>query len=323
MTECRHAALIVDTDESLRARLMPALRESLDRETPVLMVVGPETERLVRHGLGGLGDRLEWGESGSFYQRLGFVFEGFRRYLAAQHAVGRTVQVVAEPDLGAGVSPEIPFDRAAAYTSYEAMCNDAYAGYGCPIICIWDRRRHQEEIIDSIRTVHNHEVTDAGHVANRAHVPPPEYLAGRVEVPLNRPPVLADLDLTITTPDDLGAMSRAVASWAGSRGFSDAASDDVVIAVGEVASNGLVHGRPPVRVRGWWQGDTLVAQVDDGGGCPLPATAGYVAPGTDPAAARGLWLARQLADVVSASTAFGTTSVRLHFPFEVTHRVPS
>jgi hypothetical protein len=323
MTEFRHAALIVDSDESLRSRLVPALHESLDRETPVLMVVGPGTERLVRDDLGGLSERLEWGDTGSFYQRLGFAFEGFRRYLAAQHAVGRTVQVVAEPDLAGGVSPEIPFDRAAAYTSYEAMCNDAYSGYGCPIICIWDERRHPEGIIDSIRTVHDHEVTDAGHVANRAHVRPPEYLAGRVEVPMDRPPALADLDLTVAAPDDLGILSRAVASWAGSRGFSDAATGDVVVALVEVAANGLVHGLPPVRVRGWWQGETLVAQVDDAGGCPLPALAGYVPPGPDPAAARGLWLARQLADVVSTSTAFGTTSVRLHFPFEVTHRVLS
>jgi anti-sigma regulatory factor (Ser/Thr protein kinase) len=323
VTGFRHAALIVDSDDSVRTRLVPALRESIDGETPVLMVVGPDTERLVRDELGGLSDRLEWGDAGSFYQRLGFAFEGFRRYLAAQHAVGRTVQVVAEPDLAAGVSPEIPFDRAAAYTSYEAMCNDAYAGYGCPVICIWDSRRHQEELIESIRTVHNHEVTDAGHVANPQHVPPPEYLAGRTDVPLSRPPALADLDLAVAAPEDLGVMSRAVASWAGSRGFSDEASDDVVIALVEVATNGLVHGRPPVRVRGWWRGDTLVAQVDDAGGCPLPALAGYVAPGPDAAAARGLWLARQLADVVSASTAGGTTSVRLHFPFEVTHRAVS
>ena len=96
----------------------------------------------------------------------------------------------------------------------------------------------------------------------------------------------------------------------------------MVIAVAEVATNGLVHGLPPVRVRAWGQGDTLVVQVDDAAGRPLPPLAGYVPPGTDPDAGRGLWLARQLADVVSVHTEGRTTSVRLHFPHEVTHRNP-
>ncbi len=315
-----HAALIVDSDESLQSRLMPTLTDSVDRHVPVLMVVSPGTERLVRRDLGSLSDRLEWGDAGSFYRRLGFAFDGFRRYLAAQHAVGRTVQVVAEPDLAAGVDADAPFDRAAAYTSYEAMCNDAYAGYGCPIICIWDRRQHPDRVVEAMRSVHNHEVTGAGTRPNEHHVPTAAYLAGRNDVALPAPPTLADLDMTVLSADDISVVSRATSSWAGSRGFSDSASDDVVIALVEVATNGLMHGRPPVRVRGWWQGGTLVAQVDDAGGCPLPATAGYVPPGIEPGAARGLWLARQLADVVSAHTAGSTTSVRLHFPYEVTHR---
>jgi len=39
-----------------------------------------------------------------------------------------------------------------------------------------------------------------------------------------------------------------------------------------------------------------------------------------PANGRGLWLARQLADVVTAYTGSGVTSVRLHFPTGLTHR---
>lgn len=323
MTGFRHAALIVDSDETLRHRLMPALRESLDREAPVLMVVGAGTERLVRAELGASGDRLEWRDTSAYSQRLGFTFEAFRTYLAAQHAAGRRVHVVAEPDLSAGVSRDIPFDRAAAYMSFEAMCTSAYAGFGCPITCIYDSRQQPDSIIENVRTVHDHEITAVGDVVSDRHVPPAEFLAARNDVPLSAPPRLTDLDLPVSRAADLGDLARAVASWAGSREFSDLAIDDVVIAVVEIATNGLVHGVPPVRVRAWWRGGTLVAQVDDAGGRPLPALAGYVAPGANPAAGRGLWLARQLADVVSVHTEAGTTSVRLHFPHEVTHRNPT
>jgi anti-sigma regulatory factor (Ser/Thr protein kinase) len=323
VTGFRHAALIVDSDETVRHRLVPALRQDLERNAPVLMVVGADTERVVRAEFGASSDRLEWGDASAFYQRLGFAFEGFRSYLAAQHAAGRRVHVVAEPDLSAGVSHEIPFDRAAAYMSFEAMCNSAYAGFGCPITCIWDSRRQPDRIIENVRTVHNHEVTAAGDVVNDRHLPPAEFLAGRNGVPLSSPPGLTDLDVRVLRAGDLGGLARALASWAGSREFADLAVDDVVIAVIEVATNGLVHGMPPVRVRAWWRGDTLVAQVDDAAGRPIPALAGYVPPGMDPDAGRGLWLARQLADVVSVHTAKRTTSVRLHFPHGVTHRNPS
>lgn len=322
MTGFRHAALIVDSDETIERRLLPALRANLAQGAPVLMVVGKNTERAVRDGLGRQSDRLQWGDTSSFYQRLGFTFEGFRQFLSAQHADGRSVHVVAEPDLGAGVSPDIPFDRIGAYMSYEAMCNSAYAGFGCPVTCIYDSRAQPDPIIEHVRAVHNHEVTDAGDVVNHRHVPPTEYLAARAGVTLPSPPALADLDVTVTDPDDLGDLARAVASWAGSREFVDLAVDDVVIAVAEIATNGLTHGAPPVRVRAWWRGGTLVAQVDDAGGIPLPPLAGYVAPSLDPLAGRGMWLARQFADVVSTCTAAGLTTVRLHFPLEVTHRNP-
>jgi hypothetical protein len=37
-----------------------------------------------------------------------------------------------------------------------------------------------------------------------------------------------------------------------------------------VATNGLVHGTPPVRIQGWHHSDTLIVQVDDIWGIPIP-----------------------------------------------------
>jgi anti-sigma regulatory factor (Ser/Thr protein kinase) len=315
-----HAALIIDSDESLRNRLMPALRRSLADDVPVTMVVSPDTERLVRADLGERGDRMHWHRPDAFYQRLGFAFEGFRRFLAAHHAAGQRVHVVAEPDVTTGIDPAGPVDRAAAYLSYEAACNQVFARYGCPVTCLWDSRRHPTVIIENVRSLHNHEITETGDTLNTGYVPPADYLAGRNDIPLPPLPPAPDLDVALSYRDELGPLRAAVQSWAELRSFTPVATDDVVIAVGEVATNGLVHGAPPVRVRGWHTGGTLVIQVDDAGGRPLPPTAGYLPPSTRPEDQRGMWLARQLADVITAHTGAGVTSVRLHFPHEVTHR---
>lgn len=150
-----------------------------------------------------------------------------------------------------------------------------------------------------------------------------DYPAGRTDLPLTPSPPATDLDLTLTDLSELGPLRAAVRSWLHQQAVATAAIDDVVVAVTEVAANGLVHGAAPVRVHAWRHVRTLVVQVDDAGGRPLPAAAGHLPPDPGEASGRGLWLARQLADVVTTHTGGGTTSVRLQFPHDVTHRGPA
>ena len=86
-----------------------------------------------------------------------------------------------------------------------------------------------------------------------------------------------------------------------------------VFAVSEATTNAVTHGWPPVRVRVWSTRDRSVCTVlDHGDGIDDPFT-GY-APrrnGNSRADSRGLWMARQLCDVVSACRAPGAFTVRI------------
>jgi hypothetical protein len=95
----QHAALIIDSDDTVRTHLIPALRDSLANGEDVLMVVSSQTESVVRDELGTRSDELDWGDPTAFYRRLGLTYDGFRRYLAEQHAAHHRVQVVTEPDI--------------------------------------------------------------------------------------------------------------------------------------------------------------------------------------------------------------------------------
>jgi anti-sigma regulatory factor (Ser/Thr protein kinase) len=130
---------------------------------------------------------------------------------------------------------------------------------------------------------------------------------------------LVDHDMTLHDVADLSGLRSIVGAWAVEHGFAEEATEDVVVAVVEVATNGLRHGGAPVRARAWHRGDMLVVQCDDAGHQPIPATAGYYRPLplSANAGGRGLWLARQLADVVIVSSAPGRTAVRLHFPLQL------
>ncbi|MBM0227080.1 ATP-binding protein [Micromonospora sp. ATA51] len=318
-----HAALIVDSEDALRARLVPALRRSVAAHERVHLLVGAHVERVLRDALGTVADRLEWGESATFHLRLGFAYERLRRYLAAQHAAGSSVHVITEADVSAP-ERDAPVDRATAHLSYESACGDAYADYGCAVTCLWDSRRHPTPLIESVRTLHNHELTDSGCLPNSGHVGSADYLRRISEIPLAAVPTMVDLDVGLVALDQLNPLRAALRGWAEARSFDADATGDVVVAVTEVATNGLVHGALPVRLRCWHHGDTLIVQVDDSGDRPIPPTAGFRGPGSaDRVGGRGLWLARQLADVVTMHCGESSTSVRLHFPHVGTHGRPA
>jgi anti-sigma regulatory factor (Ser/Thr protein kinase) len=319
-----HTAVIVDSDRALRAVLVPALRRALDAREAVHLVVGAHTAEVVRDELGARADDVRWGDPRGYYQRLGFAYEGFRRYLADAHAAGRRVHVIAEPDLAGGPGGGTPPDRAAAYLAYEAICNDTYAPYGSPVTCVWDSRHHPRQAIDDARRVHRYELTEAGRVPSPAYVPPHAYLAGRDETPLDDVPAEVEHDLEFADGTRLGRLRAGLRPSIEADGFTGEAADDIILAVTEIATNGLAHGTAPVRLRVWHRGDTLVAQLDDRGGQTLAPDAGYRRPdaGTTPGG-RGLWLARQLADSVLTHSEPGRTSVRLHFPREITNRNPA
>ena len=278
-------ALVVESDDTLRRRLLPMLEEHLAAGEPVLIMVGPGTGRVVRDALGARSDRLEWRDPQAYRRPLGSVYQELRRYLREQHDAGRRVYVVVEPD--AGADPGAPVDRVANYLTYEPVCHEARTGYGCPVTFLWN--------VDAAAS-----------------------LFGPAEVALP-PPVSVDVDVEVLDPGDLERTRSAILAWGNGQGFSEDAGTDLVIAVSEVATNGLVHGAPPVRLRAWRHGGTLVVQVDDNGGRPIPAAAGHQRPDNASIGGLGLWLVRQLAGVVRTHTAAGRTSVRMYFPYLTGH----
>jgi anti-sigma regulatory factor (Ser/Thr protein kinase) len=312
-----HAALILDSDASLERLLVPVLRQHVAAREPALLVVPPHTEKVLRNGLGADADRLEWAGVEAFYQRLGFTFDRFRRYLRRQHSRGRSVHVIAEPDIVTDL--RAPVDRVAAYLSYEAMCNDAFAPFGCPVTCIWDSRRHPTLVIEGVRSIHDHELTEDGRRRNTGFIPAPDYLAGRAFVAMPPAPPGLDIDHMLTVMSDLSSSRTAVGAWALTHDFSLAAADQVTAAANEVLTNSLQHGQPPVRLRAWRHDQTLVVHVDDNGGGTIPPDAGYRPP-TSPENGMGLWITRQFADIVLTRTTTSLTSVRMYFPHGVTHR---
>jgi len=302
-----HALLRYDSQESLCARAVPYVREGLARGEAVIAVVSAGVEQVLRSALGDDAGHVRWQAGDVSYGRLGAMFEGFRRFLAEQRAAGVALRLLAQNDtLGTE-------ERMAAYLRFEAMANDIYRPYGYRWACLYDTRAHSTQTLRQVSQVHPRLLEPEGReTPNDDYLDPSAYLARSGPPP--PPPAAVQLDLPVTDPGQLVEFRRLLRRWAELHEMGRRDADDVVSAVSEAVTNGLQHGTPPVRVRAWTVDRLARVQVHDRGRTPIPATAGYHRPPHEANRGHGLWIARQLADVVSTDTGHDGTRITLDFP---------
>lgn len=136
----------------------------------------------------------------------------------------------------------------------------------------------------------------------RAGPPPPAQVA-----PLDQP----------FDAHALVGLRAAVAAHADAFGLGSLRGSDLVLIAHELASNAIRHAGGGGRLRMWRVDEHVYCQVVDAGpGLPDPAAAGLK--NAEPAAAggRGLWIVRQLADLLDVGTdeAGTTITVGLRVP---------
>jgi anti-sigma regulatory factor (Ser/Thr protein kinase) len=301
-----HVGALYASDEQLRDLLLPYLDDCLHRHENVLAVICHEARQVLQDALGDAAHRVQWGSCGVPYDRPGQMFEGFAGYLAQQHHAGVPTRVIGEFD-----SDSSP-DRLSQCLRYESMANEVYASYGYPVVCLWDQRRYPTDVLAHVRAVHPQLLDTSGPITNAEYWMPVDYLTRRQDPPAVAP---VDLDLVVYlgSADDLGLLRRRLRRWGATRGLGVPETDDIVIAVDEIATNAVEHGQPPVRVRGWTSSTALFVQVEDQGRTSIPATTGYDRPSTNALRGRGIWIARHLADVLTTHTGPNGTTVAMRF----------
>lgn len=302
-----HVAVLYESDEQLRDLLSPHLAEALHRREQILAVISEAAQRVLRKAMGEAADRIDWGGPGLSSNRLGRVFGAFGDYLAQQCRAGVPTRVIGEP------SSDISPDRLSQYLRYVSMATEVYARYRSPMLFLWDERRYSPEVLAQIRAIHPQLLKSNGTIVNSEYRAPTDFLtASATSAPAV--PADPDLDVPLESADSLAELRRRLRSWGAATTLNDTDTDDIVIAVDEIATNALEHGDPPARVRAWSTADAVFIRVDDHGRNGIPQTAGYVRPPTSARRGRGIWMARHLADVLTTHNSPAGTTVALRFP---------
>lgn len=111
-------------------------------------------------------------------------------------------------------------------------------------------------------------------------------------------------------PGEIADVRVAVADLAARTGFRDRVGD-LALALGEILANAQEHGRPPIEVSAWADGRLVVIVSDRGAGFDRLAVWGSHPPVPEGCRGRGLWIARQLSDLLHVDCADGATVIRL------------
>jgi anti-sigma regulatory factor (Ser/Thr protein kinase) len=301
----RHDALLYGSAGELTAVAAPFLLEGLAVGDAAVIAVAPGNTGLLCDAVGDDPRVMVLERHALYRSRTPTAITTFRALAAEYAAPGRRVRVVGEVDFGTTAAERSEWQR------YEAVVNDALAASPLWGLCAFDAARLPEPLLESARRTHPRLRTRAGGEPNPDYTDPAEYLTGLpvADEPLERtPPVLA-VDAVSDFTGLRHAVQQRLADVAGPRDLVE----DFLLAVDEMASNAVRHGRPPVGLRLWTAPEALVCTISDSGHGWDGPFAGYgPAHGEDLSrGGMGLWLARQLCDHVAIRRGPSGVSIRL------------
>lgn len=305
-TPLRHAVCWYDDDPDLQAGVATATLDTLSAGGTVAVGLRPATEVALRRRIAGecgadavaglVRLQRQWGPDGPSGQTDAV---NAARVLRTQHEHRPgPLTVVAEQVAG--------FD-APYWREVEAAVQVALSDLPVLLVCFFPRVL-PAAVASMVHRAHPLELSGDGLHGVAGHSDPRHLLA---EQPAPVPAELGppQLDLTFDAAR-LREVRAAVDRVLRGQGFGARRTEDVTVAVNEVATNAVHHGDGPARLLVWTPGGDVVCEVHDAGtlGDPLP---GLAPPEPGAEHGRGIWIARQLCDLLHVWADDHGTHVRI------------
>ncbi|MET9257660.1 sensor histidine kinase [Streptomyces sp. NPDC003717] len=301
-----HRGLVYGSDEEFLATTAPFLREGVERGEAVLSVNTAANTELLRQALGGTAREVEFLFAEEFYESPGNTLGAYRRYVDEHTRPGRhtRIRVVGEP-----VWRGLDALETAEWTRYEAAVNLTFAACPASIICPYDTRVLPEGVVADARRTHPQLAVGASARPSAGYAAPTED-GGWRRAPM---PVAAEgEDVSMRFGADLTAVRQEVAKAAAGLGLSPERAERLVFAVNEVATNAVQHGSGAGHLSLRRSGRRVVCDVTSRGGDEAHWYLGYLPPDPGQPRGHGMWVVRQLCDLLEVHTERGRTTVRLH-----------
>jgi len=301
----RHEALLYDGPDGFLEGTVPFIREGVDAEEPVLVVVADAKIRALRAELNCDADRVVFADMAEVGLNPARIIPAWRDFLDRNGAGSQPVRGIGEPIwAGRGHHELVEVQR------HESLLNVAFAGSGTwSLLCPYDRTTLDPAVLDEAERSHPYLVEDGQHRSS-TRCRDLHSMAAPFDASLGEPPGRT-VEIAFTGEDDLGAVRVFVAQHAQLLGADTNRATELVLAAHEIASNSVRYGGGGGVLRMWSDDDAIVCEVRDHGHLENPL-AGRQRPGPRDLGGRGLWMANQLCDLVQLRTYEVGNAVRIH-----------
>lgn len=199
---------------------------------------------------------------------------------------------------------------------YESLLGQALAGFPADVLCGYDAQV-DADLLAAAEQAHPVAVDSTRRSASNSFAAnATAHSLGRKLIghTLSGPPEDA---AALRFRDDQAQVRRFTAARARDAGLPADRVMDLVIAVGELAGNTLLHTNEAGTLAVWTTQDEIVCQVSDSGEIADPL-AGTLRPDPDETGSRrGLWLVHQVSDLVQVRTGSSGTAIRVHMRLSV------
>jgi anti-sigma regulatory factor (Ser/Thr protein kinase) len=300
-----HQALVYESEQGFLAGTVPFIRDGLECGDPIWIITTVRNAGWLRDELGADARRVCFDDCSQWYRHP-------MRALAALHraarpgADGPRLRIIGEPLWTARTSQESR-ERA----RFESLVNVALASANASLVCTYDTRVVDSEVVAQVPRTHPELVVDGGARPSPSYTDPAVFSAECDKTPLIEPPASA-LRLPFDRLGQLATLRAFMTSYATWAGAPAQSVELFVQALDEVATNALEHGGGSGVVRIWTGPQTMSCEVSDTGSGLRDALAGHLPPPPAQASGCGLWLARQFCDLVEVRSDSAGTIVRLH-----------
>jgi anti-sigma regulatory factor (Ser/Thr protein kinase) len=299
-----HQAMVYGSEAEFMEVATPFVEEGLSSKQPTLVAVQRRHIENLRAALGGTPDGVTLYEVEEWYVTSAGTREKFARWAAERTGAGGRARLMGEPPWAIGHEAQVR-----DWARHESVINLAFAGQPVTFICPYDARALPDEVLGHAHDTHPEIVDGSGVSASSSFENPIDFctrLDSAVEPQDGEPFLQIEFGL-----DDLPVVRRAVGSFALDSGLGESQSDELVLAVNEITTNAVVHGRPPSILRAWPLDGEVVVEVTDAGDGIRDVLAGQLTPSTISLGGRGLRLARLLCDAVEVRNVAGC-AVTMH-----------
>lgn len=295
----QHEALIYAGSDGYLAGTLPFLRAGLEAGEPMLVAVGPEQTAQLEGELGAEAELVRFVDMREIGRNPAAIIPVWREFV--DEAGGRSVRGIGEPVWAA---------RSAAALEecqrHESLLNVAFdSGPPWSLLCPYDAASLGDEALAKVEHSHPIVCRDGEREKSFAFVPDGDCFAGEL------PPPAATPDVLRFGLAGLSEVRRRVTAAAERAGMGPLEVADLVTATSELAANSVLHGGGSGTLRLWFEGERLLAEVEDRGRIEDPLV-GRTQPDVYQESGRGLWLANRLCDLVQIRSGEQGTTVRLH-----------